>query len=61
MKTAKGLHLWLATFGYWNTRLYITTRLRAPQVAIKRAQQAAKDQGITRSFEKIEYQGTIDA
>lgn len=60
MKTAKGLYLWLAKFSPFRRGLYITTRLRAPQVAIKMAQQAAKDQGMG-SFESIEYQGTIDA
>ncbi len=59
MKTAKGLHLWEAKFKY--TTLFITTRLRAPQLAVKRAQQAAKDQGINYSFESLLYRGTIDA
>lgn len=59
MKTAKGMHLWAAKFGF--TTLFITTRLRAPQLAIKRAQQAAKEQGMTGVFERLEYQGTIDA
>lgn len=58
-KTAKGLHLWHAKFGY--TTLLITTRLKAPQLATKRAQQAAKDQGIRDEFRSIEYSGTIDA
>lgn len=59
MKTAKGLHLWAVKFGY--TTLFITTRLRAPQLAVKRAQQAAKDQGLTSYLENMEYQGTVDA
>lgn len=59
MKNAKGMHLWNAKFGY--ETLLITTRLRAPQLAIKRAQQAAKEQGIISSFERLDYQGTIEA
>lgn len=59
MKTAKGLHLWEARFGY--STLFITTRLRAPQLAIKRAQEAAKEQGIVASFERLDHKGTIDA
>jgi hypothetical protein len=61
MKSAKGLHIWTATFSPWNQKLYITTRLRAPLVAVRRAQQAAKDAGMRVTFEAIEYEGTIDA
>lgn len=61
MKSAKGLHIWVATFSPWSQDLYITTRLRAPLVAVRRAQQAAKDAGMRVTFESIQYKGTIDA
>jgi len=59
MKTAKGLHLWEATFGY-NT-FFITTRLRAPHIAVKRAQQAAHEQGMKTYLKRLDYRGTVDA
>ena len=59
MKTAKGLHLWEATFGY--TTFFITTRLRAPQTAVKRAQQAAQVEGLKDGLKRLEYRGTVDA
>jgi hypothetical protein len=61
MKTAKGLHLWVATFSPWSQDLWIKTRLRAPLVAVRRAQRAAKDAGMRVTFEAIKYKGTIDA
>lgn len=59
MKSAKGLHLWSAKFGY--TTLFVTTRFRSPQEAVKKAQQAAKDQGVISLLDRLEHNGTIDA
>lgn len=59
MKTAKGMHLWNAKFGY--TILFITTRFRSPQEAIKKAHQAAKDQGLVALLDRLEHAGMIDA
>ena len=60
MKTAKGLHLWIATYGY--TKLQVTTRFKSPQLALKRAQQAAKENGVLSfGFASLEHKGTIDA
>lgn len=61
MKTAKGLHLWVVDFGIYDPKLYITTRTRTPLIAVKRAQQTAKDQGFRSPLKSIEYKGTIDA
>lgn len=61
MKTAKGLHLWLADFGPLEEGLWITTKLRAPLVALRRAQQVAKELQFRGVFRKIEHKGTIDA
>lgn len=61
MKTAKGLHIWVASFGSFDSDLFITTRLRAPMVAIRRALQVAKQEGYRGVFVKLEYRGTIDA
>lgn len=61
MTSAKGLHLWLATFSPYSKGFWITTRRREPQLAIKRSQQVAKEEGSNISFERIEYKGTIDA
>lgn len=59
MKSAKGMHLWFAKFKY--TTLFILTEFRSPQLAISKANKAAKDQGITGSLDSLDHQGTIDA
>lgn len=61
MKTAKGLHVWIADFGALEDKLYITTRLRAPVVAVRRSMQVAKTEGIKSPFRSLEYKGTINA
>lgn len=59
MKTAKGLHLWAVRFGY--TTFWITTRLNAPQTAVKRGQDAARENGVRDGLRSVDYKGTIDA